>query len=150
VSSCRVESCSLRNTFETQNPGRIASRPERHPREENGTGDGHQPEAHQRPWSITTLTQRRGRDRVLIALVWNDERGGDVDQDAGPADQGEHDEADAIERGVDVEVTREAPADPREHPVGAAALEALDHLPVDCVFIHCTSVDENGRTSHPE
>ena len=69
-----------------------------------------------------------------LALVRHDERGRGVDDDAGAAEQGQHDEADAEERGVDLEVARQSPANAGQHAVGAAALQPLDRGSFDvCV-----------------
>ena len=80
-------------------------------------------------------TSRHGRSRrsrsacstidSLAALVGDDERGGEVDQDPRAAEQREHDEPDAVEHGVDVEVAAEAAADAGDHPIRAAAAQLL-------------------------
>jgi len=49
-----------------------------------------------------------------MALVGHDERRRQVDDDPRAAEQREHDEADAIDRRMDVEVAREPAADARE------------------------------------
>ena len=55
-----------------------------------------------------------------------------VDQEPGAAEQREHDEPDAVEGGVDVEVAAEAAADAGDHPVRPAPAE----LSVCGVFCH--------------
>ena len=99
---------------------------------------------------VPTLAERRRGDRVLLALVRDDQRGGEVDQDPGAADQREDDEPDSVERGVDAEVAREAPADAREHAVGTAALEALDGRLLGTVFAHTGRVAERRCSGNPE
>ena len=64
-------------------------------------------------------------DRLVPALVGDDERGGEVDEDSRAAEQREHDEPDAVEHRVDVEVAAEAAADAGDHPVGAAPAQLL-------------------------
>ena len=61
----------------------------------------------------------------LLALVGDDERRGEVDQDSRAAEQREHDEPDAVEHRVHVEVAAEAAADAGDHPVRAAAAQLL-------------------------
>ena len=108
-----------------EEPG-VAVRPQRDPREEDGTCDGEEAEPDQRPRAVSPVAQRRRGDRVLLALVGHDERRGGVDEDAGPAEEGEDDEADAEDSGVDLEVASEAPADAGDHAIRAAALQAPD------------------------
>jgi hypothetical protein len=99
---------------------------------------------------VPALAERRRRDRVLLALARDDQRGGEVDQDPGTPDQGENDEPDAVEGGVDAEVAREAPADPREHAVGTAALEALEGRLLGTVFTHAARVADRPYRGNPE
>jgi hypothetical protein len=67
--------------------------------EEDGSCDRQQAEADQRPGTVTPLAERGSCDRVVLALVGHDERGGGVDQDASSAEQGEDDEADTEDGG---------------------------------------------------
>ena len=104
--------------------------------EEDGAGDRDEPEADQRPGPVAPVAEGRRGDRVLLALVGHDERGGEVDEDAGPAEEGEDDEADAVEGGVDFEVLGKAPADPGDHAIRTAALQAPDLWDLcGCVFM---------------
>ena len=59
-----------------------------------------------------------------------------VDEDAGPAEEGEDDEADAEDGGVDLEVASQAPADAGKHAIRAAALQRPDLRDMCCVFGH--------------
>ena len=111
---------------EQEEPPGVAVGPQRRPREQDRARDGEEPEPDQRPRPVAPVAERRGGDRVLLALVGDDERGGEVDEDAGPAQEGEDDEPDAEDGGVDLEVAGQAPADAREHAVGAAALEPAE------------------------
>ena len=71
-----------------------------------------------------------------LALVGHHERRGGVDEDAGPAQEGEDDEADAEDRGVDLEVASQAPADAGKHAIRAAALQPPDLWDMCCVCVH--------------
>src|SRR5262249_60826888 len=77
-----------------------------------------------------------GAALVRLSRAGLPERGGRLDDEAGPAQECQHDEADAIERGVDLEVARQAPADAGQHTVVAAPLEPLDRRSLDSVFAH--------------
>ena len=91
--------------------------------EEHDARDGDEREPDQLPRPAAALAQRLLDDRLVAALVRDDERRGPVDQEARAAEQREHDEPDAVEDGVDVEVAAEAAADAGDHPVGAAAAQ---------------------------
>ena len=73
-----------------------------------------------------------------------------VDEDAGAAEQGEDDEADAEDGGVDLEVASQAPADAGKHAIGAAALQAADLGDMCCVFAHGFRMASRVRGDHPE
>ena len=124
--------------------------PERDPGEQHDARQGEQPEADQRPGVVAALAQGLSGDRVLLALVRDDEHGRQVDEDPGAADQRQDDEADPVEGGVDSEVARQAPADPGEHAVVPAPLEPLDRGSFDCVFAHASRVAEPGMAGNPE
>src|SRR5262249_44256419 len=62
-------------------------------------------------------------DRVFLALVRDHERAGRVDEESGAAEEGEDDEPDPVEDGVDVEVLSEAAGDAGDHAVGPAPAE---------------------------
>jgi hypothetical protein len=136
---------------EQQHPG-VAVRPQCRPREQDGHRDADEREPDQRPGPVATVPQRGSRDGVLLALVRHDEGSCCVDDDAGAAEQGEDDEADAVEGGMDVEVTGEAAADAGDHAVGAAALEALRRSVLECVclFGHGSMVASAYAHDHPE
>ena len=72
-------------------------------------------------------------DRLVAALVGHDEHGRTVDQQSRAAEEREHEEADAVEGRVDVEVAAEAAADAGDHPIGLAPAELL----VSRVFRGC-------------
>ena len=110
--------------------------PQRGPREEGGTCHGEEAEPDQRPRAVSLVTERRRGDRVLLALVGHDQRRGGVDQDAGPAQEGEDDEADAEDSGVDLEVASQAPADAGKLAIRAAALQAADLRDIGDVCVH--------------
>ena len=96
-----------------QDPG-VAVGPERRPREQRDEGDGDEPEADQRPGPVAAVAQGGRGERVLVALVGHHERRGQVDQDPRAAEQREHDEADAVDGRMDVEVVREPAGDAGE------------------------------------
>ena len=118
-----------------EEPG-VALRPERGPREEGSTGHGEKTEPDQRPRAVSPVAQCRRGDRVLLALVGHDERRGGVDQDAGPAQEGEDDEADAEDGGVDLEVASKAATDAGNLAIRAAALQAPDLWDMCDVCVH--------------
>ena len=95
-------------------------------RQENGSCDREQPEPDQRPGAISPVAERGGCDRVVLALVRHDKRCGRIDEDAGPAQEGEHDEADTEDGGMDLEVLGKASADAGDLAIRAAALQAPD------------------------
>src|SRR6185295_16427178 len=101
--------------------------------------DDDEPEPDQRPGPVAPAFERSRRDRVLLAFVGHDEHRDEIDQQAGAAEQRENDEADAVERGMYLEVVRQAPADAGEHAIRAAALQPLDRGSLDCLFIHHAS-----------
>src|SRR6476659_2503576 len=103
----------------------VPVRPERNVRDRDRARDREEPEPDQRPRTVAPLAQRARRHRVGLALARHHERRGGVDQDPGSAEQRQHDEADAEERRMDVEVPSEPARDAGEHPVGARAVEAL-------------------------
>jgi hypothetical protein len=107
-------------------------------------------EPDQRPGPVAPAFERRRRDRVLLAFVRHHDRRDEVDQQAGAAEQGEHDEADAIERGVDLEVVRQAPADAGEHTIRAAALQPLGRGFFDCVCVHEPRIARAHPHGYPE
>ena len=111
---------------EQEQPPHVAVGPKRRPRQQDGDRHGEEPEPDQRPRPIAPVAERRRGDRVLLALVRYDERRGGVDQDAGAAQEGEDDEADAKDRGVDLEVASQAPANAGEHAIRPAALQPPD------------------------
>ena len=113
-------------TGEQEQEPRVAVRPQRDAREEYGPRDGEEAEADQRPRPVSAVAECRGDDRVLLPLVGHDERRGGVDEDARAAQEGEDDEADAEDGGVDLEVACEAAADAGNHAVRATALQAAD------------------------
>ena len=94
--------------------------------EQDRPGDGEEAEPDQRPGPVAPVAERRRGDRVVLPLVGDHEPRGEVDEDAGPAEQGEDDEADAEDRGVDLEVASQAPADAGKHAIRAAALQRSD------------------------
>ena len=106
-----------------EEPPRVAVEPQRRAREQDGDRDREEAEADQRPGPVPPVAERRRGDRVLLALVGHDEGRDGVDEDAGPAQEGEDDEPDAEDGGVDVEVAGQPAADAGEHSIGAAALE---------------------------
>src|SRR5207249_3405941 len=106
---------------------------EGHMRESRDSGCGDERQAEERERSLAVVAEHVGGDRVAVALARNHEQRGAVDQDSGPAEQCEHDEADAIEDGVDVEVAAQAAADAADHPVGPAPAQLLV---CGCVFCH--------------
>ena len=121
---------------EQEEPPRVAVEPQRRPRQQDGARDGEEAEPDQRPRAVAPVAERRRGDRVLLALVGHDERRGGVDEDAGPAQEGEDDEADAEDGGVDLEVASQAPADAGKHAIRAAALQPPDLRDMCCVFAH--------------
>src|SRR4029079_7211965 len=98
-----------------------------------GRGDEREPE--QREGPLAVVAEYIAGDRVPVALVRNDEQRGAVDEDPGSAEQREHDEADAVEDGVDVEVADQAATHAGDHPVGPAPAQLLV---CGCVFCHDT------------
>ena len=76
--------------------------------------DGDEPEADQRPGPVATVAQGSRGEGILVPLVGHDERRRQVDEDARAAEQGEDDEADAVDGRMDVEVAREPAADAGE------------------------------------
>ena len=137
-------------TREQEEPPRVAVGPQRRPRQQDGARDGEEAEPDQRPRAVAPVAERRRGDRVLLALVGHDERRGGVDEDAGPAQEGEDDEADAEDRGVDLEVASQAPADAGKHAIGAAALQPADLRDMCCVFAHESRMAPRARGDHPE
>ena len=131
---------------EDERPRRVAARPKGRPREQDGERRREEAEADHLPRLLASLAQRLRRDGLRLALVGDHEHRREVDENAGTAEQREHDEAHPIERGAEVEVAREAPADPREHAVGAAPLEPL-HRRFGCdVLGHVRSIARPGTT----
>jgi hypothetical protein len=123
-------------TGDQEEPPAVAVGPQRRPRQQDGARDGEETEADQRPRPVALVAERRGGDRVLLALVGDDERSGGVDQEAGAAQEGEDDEADAEDCGVDLEVASQAPADAGKHAVRPAALQPPDLWDMCGVFAH--------------
>ena len=131
-------------------PG-VALGPQRGPGEQGGARDGEEAEADQRPRTVSPVAERSRGDRVLLALVGHDERRGGVDEDAGPAEEGEDDEADAEDGGVDLEVASQASADAGEHAIRAAALQAADLWDIVwCVCVMVRGWPAAARRDHPE
>src|SRR5207248_4662835 len=89
-------------------------------------------------------------DRGLGAFLRHYEDGGDVDEDPSAAQQRQDDEPQAEDRGGEVEVSPEPAGDARQDLGVAAALEALDHWCVECVFAHVSSLPSKSRCDHPE
>ena len=118
--------------------------------QEDGSCDGEEAEADQRPRPVSPVAEGGRRDRVLLALVGHDERRGGVDEDAGPAEEGEDDEADAEDGGVDLEVAGEAAADAGDHAIRAAALQAADLWDVCGCCVHGWRMACGGLRDHPE
>ena len=108
-----------------------------------GHGDEREPDHGERV--LAMVAEHLGGERVPLALVGNDERAGAVDDDPGAAEQRQHDEADAVDDGVDVEVPAEAAADAGEHTVGAAPME----LPECGCLCHAWSVLVERARVHP-
>ena len=131
-------------------PGDVTGRPKGHPGQEYDTRQTEQPEADQRPGAVAALAEGLRSDRLVVALVGDDEQRCEIDEDAGAADQREDDEADTVERGVDSEVARQAPADTGEHAVVPAAFQPPDRWFFDCVFAHASRVAERSETGNPE
>ena len=102
--------------------------------------------------SLAPVAECRGRDGVPLALVGHHKREGQVDDDSGTAKQGEHDEADAVDRRMDVEVAGEPAGDPGDHPVGPASLQAPDVFVGECVgvFGHGSTMGRAGSSANPE
>jgi len=86
----------------------------------------------------------------MLALVGDDERRGGVDVDAGPAQEGEDDEADAEDSGVDLELASQAPADAGKHAIRPAALQPSDLGDVCRVFAHESRMASRAAPNHPE
>ena len=99
---------------------------------------------------ILAVAQGRGRHGVLLPLVGHHERRGGVDQDARPAQEGEDDEADAKDGGVDLEVASQAPADAGEHAIRPAALQPPDLRDLSCMFAHGARMALRVPQGHPE
>ena len=133
-----------------EQPPRVAVGPQRRPRQQDGDRDGEEAEPDQRPRAVAPVAERRRGDRVLLALVGDDERRGGVDQDAGPAQEGEDDEADAEDCGVDLEVASQAPADAGKHAIRPAALQPADLGDMCRVFAHESRMAPVARGDHPE
>ena len=135
---------------EDEHPRRVAARPEGHAGEEDGERRREEAEADHLPRLLAPLAQHLRRDRLRLAFLGDHEHSREVDEDAGAAEQREYDEADPIEGGAEVEVAREAPADPREHAVGAAPLEPL-HRRFGCdVLGHAESFACGRPAGYPE
>src|SRR5262249_22812629 len=98
--------------------------------------DRQQAEPDQGPRTIAPVAECCRGYRVDFALVRDDERRRGVDEKAGPTEEGEDDEADAEDRGVDVEVACEASADAGDHAVRPAALQLADLGDMCGVFAH--------------
>ena len=109
-----------------QRPREAAVRPEVGLRDERDDGDRHEGDAGQEPGAVPMTPQRLGGDRVGAALVGDDERCGDVDQDSGPADERQDHEGDPEERGGQVEVAPEPSRDAGEDSILSAAVELFD------------------------
>jgi hypothetical protein len=133
-----------------EDPGSVAAGPDAHTGEQHERGDRDQRQPDQRPRPVAPFAQRLGGDRVLLALVRDHQRGRDVDQDTRAADQRQDDEADPVERGMDVEIARQAPAHPGEHAVRPAPLEALRRRLLDCRLVHVARIARPGADGHPD
>ena len=81
------------------------------------TADEAEPD--ERPGSVAALGEHVLRDRGVLALVRDDERGGEVDEDPCAAEQRQDDEAEAEDGGVEVEVAAEAAGDAGDDTAGA-------------------------------
>ena len=64
--------------------------------------------------TVALALQRDGHDRVLLALLGNDEPGGNVEEDPRAPGERERDEGDPVDRGVEVEVGPEPGGDAAE------------------------------------
>jgi hypothetical protein len=62
-------------------------------------------------------------DGAFVTFIREEEPCGGVEEEAGPADERQHDEGNAEDDGVDVEVVTEAAADAGDNAVGTAALQ---------------------------
>ena len=121
--------------------------------QEDGTCNCEEPEPDQRPRTVSPVTQGGRGDRVVLTLVRHDERRRCVDEDAGPAEEGEDDEADAENGGVDLEVASEAAADAGKHAIRTAALQASglwDVCGVCDVCVHGFRMAAGTCGDHPE
>ena len=90
------------------------ARPEARLREREDAEEGEQREADDPSRPVAVMLERRRGERVLGALVGDDEPGRDVEQDAGPAGERERGERDPIDDGVELEVLAEPGADAAE------------------------------------
>ena len=101
---------------------------------------------------LAPVAECRGRDGVPLALVGHHKREGQVDDDSGTAKQGEHDEADAVDRRMDVEVAGEPAGDPGDHAVGPASVQTPGVSVGECVCVlgHGSTIAEPGCFSYPE
>ena len=104
-------------------PSRL--RPDRGTREKDCQRNGGEAESDDRPRPLASCGESLCRDRLLLALLREDENCGEVDQNPGAAQQREDHESQPEERGIQVEVAPEAAGHARDHAVGRAALEAL-------------------------
>src|SRR5687768_8760744 len=111
-----------------QRPGEAAVRPEVGLRDDRDGRDPDERDAGEQPGPVTVPPERLGDDRVPLALIGDDERRGDIEQDPGPADERQHGEGDPEERRGEVEVAPEAAGDAREDAVVSAAVKLLDGL----------------------
>ena len=75
---------------------------------------------------LAAVAQRLDGDRLVVALGRDHEPRGEVEQDAGPADERERGERDPVDERVDVEVAAEAGRDAAEPAAFVAADEPPD------------------------
>ncbi len=101
------------------------------------------------PGMILLALQESGGDRVGLALVRDDEPRCDVEQNPGPAREGERDECDPIDGGAQVEVRAETARDAAEPATVARANEAPGFTECLCRF-HAYRVARSASHGHPE
>ncbi len=108
-----------------QEPGAAVQR-QADAREQDGSCDREESEPDQRPGAVSPVAEGSRRERVVLALVGHDERSGCVEEDARAAEEGEDDEADTEDGGMDLEVLGKAATDTGDLAIRAAALQAAD------------------------
>ena len=108
-----------------EHPAASGDRPEGCAGEQDGERRPDEPDADERPGLLAAFGECLTRDRLLLALVRNDEDSGEVDEDPRAAEQREDDEPEPVERRAEVEVPAEAGADACDSPPGGGTLEAF-------------------------